>query len=332
MPRLRYVSTDEPGYSRKKWGRGFTYLDTDGETIQDDELRAWIESIVIPPAWTDVWISPYENGHILATGRDDKGRKQYCYHPDWQEVQNRKKFDDLYDFGQCLPKIREVTDHDLRKHKVSRDRVLAAVVRLLENTLIRIGNEEYARKNESHGLTTLTDDHVEIDGSKVNFDFVGKSGKEHTLILKDERLARIVKRCQDIPGYALFQYYNEDGERKNIDSSDVNDYLQEITGKPFTAKVFRTWGGSTLAVKFLCEHCADADGETATRNCVTHVADMLGNTKAISRKYYIHPLIMDAHLDGTLQAIYEDCQSKAENSDYALKAEELALMRLIEQN
>ncbi len=327
---LQYVSTDLPGYSRKKWGRGFTYLDIDGETIRDSNLRTWIKSITIPPAWADVWISPYPNGHILAAGRDDKGRKQYCYHPEWQEIRNQKKFNRLREFGQCLPLLREVTAKHLRQKTISRQRVLATVVRLLESTLIRIGNDEYAQKNESYGLTTLTDDHAEVSGSKVIFDFVGKSGKEHTIILKDKRLAKIVKHCQDIPGYELFQYYDEHGDRQAIDSSDVNSYLQEITGKDFTAKVFRTWGGSTLAVKYLCENCADADTETATRNCIDHVATALGNTQAVCRKYYMHPRIMHAHLDGSLQAIYDDCAQMWEASPFVLAPEEQSLIRLID--
>lgn len=331
MSRLRYVSTDEPGYSRKPWGQGFTYRDQDGQTVNDPDLREWFESIVIPPAWTDVWISPYKNGHILATGRDDKGRKQYIYHPDWGKVRDQKKFDQLYEFGQSLPKIREVTDQHLRHRNVTRDRVLAALVRLLEMTLIRVGNDEYAKKNDSYGLTTLTDDHAEIDGGTVTFDFVGKSGKEHSIVLKDRRLARVVKRCQDIPGYELFQYYDENGEHRVVDSADVNDYLHEITGKSFTAKVFRTWGGSTLAIQYLCEQCDETESESATRACVSHVADMLGNTKAVSRQYYIHPIIMDAHLDGTLDQIYAQQQKKKPRSDYDLTPEERTLMMLIEQ-
>lgn len=329
MAELRYVTTDEPGYHRKKWGRGFTYQDTNGETIRDPALREWIEGIVIPPAWTEVWISPYKNGHILATGRDDKGRKQYCYHPLWQEKRNEKKFNRLYEFGQSLPALRETTEAHLSEQKLSRERVLATIIRLLETTLIRIGNEEYAQHNDSYGLTTLTDDHVAVEGSQIVFDFVGKSGKEHTIMLKDRRLARIVKQAQDIPGYALFQYYDEDGEHRAVDSGDVNTYLQDVTGKPFTAKVFRTWGGSTLAVKYLCEECADAESSDAARACVTHVAQLLGNTEAICRQYYIHPLIMDAYEDGMLQAIYDECVAEKSRD---LAPEEQTLMRLIEQS
>jgi len=329
MKNLRYVDTDAPGYTRKKWGRGFTYRDQAGNTIRDENLRSWIESIVIPPAWTDVWISPYKNGHILATGRDDRGRKQYRYHPKWRQLREQKKFDHLREFGEHLPTIREVTDQHLRQRRVSRERVLAAVVRLLESTLIRIGNEEYTQKNGSYGLTTLTDDHAEIEGSRVSFEFVGKSGKAHSVTLRDPRLARIVKRCQEIPGYELFQYYDEDGERRVVDSADVNTYLQNITGKPLTAKVFRTWGGSTMAIQYLCEQCAETIDDAAARECVTHVAAALGNTKAVSRKFYIHPIILDAYQDGSLIAIYETFQGLPAAA-HDLTPEERTLMRLIE--
>lgn len=330
MARLRYVSTDMPGYTRKKQGRGFTYLDEQGGTIRDPDVRQWINALVIPPAWMDVWICPYPDGHILATGRDDKGRKQYIYHPQWQEVRSQKKFDSLYDFGQALPHLRAVTDEHLRQRKLSRERVLAALVRLLESTLIRVGNDEYAQKNDSRGLTTLEDDHAEINGSQIVFDFVGKSGKEHTVALRDRRLARVVKQCQDIPGYELFQYYDENGEHRVVDSSDVNAYLQEVTGQPFTAKVFRTWGGSTLAIKYLAEQCREVDGTTAARECVAHVAGTLGNTKVISRDYYIHPQVLQAHQTGALQAIYDE-QAKQSTDAYGLAPEERTLMQLIAQ-
>lgn len=327
--KLRYVTTDEPGYTRLKWGRGFTYKDKHGETVQDDDLREWFESIVIPPAWTDVWISPYKNGHILATGRDDKNRKQYRYHPLWQEQQNENKFNSLASFGGCLPTIREVTDGHLRKRKISRERVLAGIVRLLEQTLIRVGNMEYAEKNDSYGLTTMTDDHAEIKGEKIVFDFIGKSGKEHNIELRDARLARIVKHCQDIPGYQLFQYYDEDGAFHTVDSSDVNDYLREITDNTdCTAKVFRTWGGSTLAIKYLCEQATAEDPEANIKNCVDYVADVLGNTTTVARQYYIYPQIFDAYEADQLSKIYQSQPSQ--KTDYDLSPEEATLITLIE--
>ncbi len=330
MARLHYSSTDEAGYTRRRCGRGFTYLDTQGKTIRDQELREWIKSLTIPPAWTDVWINPRKNGHILATGRDEKDRKQYIYHPDWQAEQSQKKFNRLYEFGEALPHLREVTDQHLRKHKLSRERVLAAVVRLLERTLIRIGNSEYAQRNDSHGLTTLEDDHAEIRGSKILFDFVGKSGIEHTVVLRDRRLARVVQKCQDIPGYELFQYTDENGEHQAIGSADVNAYLQRITGKNFTAKVFRTWGGSTLALKCLAEVDSVIEESQAIRHCVARVAESLGNTEAVARDYYIHPLVFDAYTNGSLRTLYQK-YAACETAKHELAPEEQTLMRLIEQ-
>jgi len=330
MGTLRYISNDEPGYTRKKWGRGFTYQDEDGNTIDDPEIREWIESIAIPPAWTDVWICRHKNGHILATGRDDAGRKQYRYHPEWQANQQQKKYEELLAFGRCLSTIRKATDRDLRQRNVTRTRILAAIVRLLEQTLIRIGNQEYANENDSYGLTTLRDKHAEINGEKVVFDFKGKSGKEHTIVLRDARLARIVKRSQDIPGYELFQYYDQNGDHQVIDSADVNEYLHAITGEAFTAKVFRTWGGSRIAVKYLCEECEDVEPQTAAKNCIARVADELGNTVAISREYYIHPVILEAHQNGTLCEHYAPEKSQ-KRSEYDLLLEEEALLALIEE-
>lgn len=325
---LRYVSTDKPGFSRKRKGSGFTYLDTKGEVIHDKETRDWIESIVIPPAWKEVWISPHKNGHILAVGRDERGRKQYRYHPRWNQMSGEQKFGQLLKFGHALPHIREVTEKHLRERTLSRNRVLAAVVRLLETTLIRVGNAEYAITNDSYGLTTLRDKHAEVKGDKVAFEFVGKSGKEHAIELTDKRLARIVKQCRDIPGYDLFQYYDADGSHHAVGSADVNAYLHEITGEPFTAKVFRTWGGSSTAIKYLCEMCSEEDSAKASRECIKHVAGSLGNTKAVSIKYYIHPLIMKAHAEGRLAPMYK--RYRAGKSPYALLPEEKTLLELIE--
>lgn len=327
--KLRYVSTDKPGYTRKPWGRGFTYQDKNGETVEDEKLRDWFESLVIPPAWTEVWISPYKNGHILATGRDDAGRKQYIYHPGWNDLRQKNKFNDLLKFAEVLPHLRKTVDSHLRKRKLSREKVLATVVRLLETTLIRIGNNEYARKNDSHGLTTLEDDHAEIDGNKVIFEFTGKHGKEHEIILKDKRLARIVKACQEIPGYELFQYYDDDGEQRVVDSSDVNAYLKEITGEDFTAKIFRTWGGSTLAIKVLCEDVVNnPEIDDHAKWCIECVADSLGNTVAVCRDYYVYPGIFDAYNSDDLCKIYR--RQRKEKKKYALSPEEKCLVKLIE--
>lgn len=330
---LRYVSGDMQGYTRKPWGRGFTYQDADGNTIQDEALRDWIEAIVIPPAWTEVWISPYKNGHILATGRDDAGRKQYRYHPRWEETRNQSKFDYLAKFGNALPHLREAVDQHLRKRKLSKEKVLAAVVRLLETTLIRIGNAEYARDNDSYGLSTLEDEHVEFDGSTVVFEFTGKHGKEHEINLQDKRLARIVKACRDIPGYELFQYYDEDGQNRAIDSSDVNAYIKAITGDDFTAKVFRTWGASTLAIRVLCEDMPDdLDISQHTKHCIECVAQSLGNTVAVCRDYYVHPIIFHAYEDGNLCHHYHGLKKQQKRKKYALQPEERCLVELIEDS
>lgn len=326
--RLRYVSTDQPGLRRKKNGSGFTYFDADGNRIRDAETRAWIESIVIPPAWTEVWISPYKNGHILATGRDERGRKQYRYHPNWNKLSGQEKFSGLVTFGHALPRIREVTDRHLRERGLTRSRVLATVVRLLETTLIRVGNYEYALANDSYGLTTLRDKHAQVERDQITFEFVGKSGKAHLIALTDKRLARIIKQCRELPGYELFQYLDDKGERRSVGSADVNAYLEDITGQPFTAKIFRTWGGSTLAIKYLCETCDETDNAKACRDCVRHVAASLGNTQTVSLKYYIHPLILEAYNEGRLAAMFK--RYRPTKSPYALMPEEKTLLELIE--
>ncbi|MEM9950041.1 MAG: DNA topoisomerase IB [Chloroflexota bacterium] len=325
---LRYVSSDMQGYTRKIWGRGFTYQDADGETIHNDDLRTWFENLVIPPAWTEVWISPYKNGHILATGRDDAGRKQYIYHPRWQEVRSRKKFDELIQFAQVLPLIRQTVDQNLRKHKLSREKVLSTIVLLLEKTLIRIGNEHYKEKNNSYGLTTLEDDHVEIKGSKVIFEFTGKHDKDHQIILSDRRLARNVKRCRDLPGYELFQYEDEEGNQHVVDSADVNNFLKEITRQDITAKTFRTWGGSSLAIQVLCEDIPDdLEIDQHAKWCIECVADSLGNTIAVCRDYYIDPRIFKAYEAGELCELY---QSMSTNEDkYSLNRAEQCLVKLL---
>ncbi len=326
---LRYVSDDAVGFTRRKKGSGFVYLDTKGNVIHDKSTREWIESIVIPPAWHEVWISPHKNGHILATGRDSKGRKQYRYHPRWNKMTSQEKFGLLYKFGKALPHIREVTETHLREHSLSRQRVLATIVRLLEKTLIRIGNSEYVEANDSYGLTTLQDNHAQIKGDKVTFEFVGKSGKEHEITLADKRLAKIVKQCRDIPGYDLFQYYDENGDHQTIGSADVNAYLEEISGEPFTAKVFRTWGGSVLAIKYLCEECDDEPSDKICRDCVKHVSELLGNTRSVCVKYYIHPLIMKAYSAGKLVPMYQ--HFRASRSPFGLSPEERTLMELINE-
>ena len=329
--KLRYTFSDAPGLQRKRWGRGFTYLDQNGRTIKDTKRRQWIEKLAIPPAWEDVWISPYKNGHILATGRDSEGRKQYIYHSGWHALRKETKFSELVAFSKLLPSIRETTDSHLRKRKLSRKKALALVVRLLEKTMIRVGNLEYTRNYDSYGLTTLEDDHVEINGSKLVFEFTGKSGQEHEIALNDSRLARAVQACQDILGQRLFQYYDDEGERRSISSSDVNDYLYRMTGEAITAKVFRTWGASVLALHYLThlpDEVSSAKPEKQIQACVKAVAGVLGNTVAICRQYYIHPAVFKAHREGKLLTRFE-AQSRPE-SQYALTREEAALVDLIQ--
>src|SRR5581483_7081580 len=284
--KLKYVSDESPGIARKKSGGGFTYLDADGKTIRDFETLARIKSLVIPPAWTDVWICPDENGHIQAVGRDARGRKQYRYHPRWRAVRDETKYEKMISFGQALPKIRATVEKHLSLPGLPREKVLAAVIKVMEKTLIRVGNDEYARQNDSFGLTTLRDKHADIRGSHVSFHFRGKSGKQHEIDFNDARLARIVQKCQDLPGYELFQYVNGDGQVKDIGSADVNQYLRDISGEDFTAKDFRTWAGTVLAARALQELNEFTSQRQAKKNIVAAVeavAQRLGNTKAVCR-------------------------------------------------
>jgi DNA topoisomerase-1 len=297
---LRYVNDDRmPGIRR--WGRPgqFRYV-AGGKRLAGSELQR-IRSLAIPPAWTDVWICPDPNGHLQATGRDARGRKQYRYHPRWREVRDEVKYGRLLAFAAALPRIRARTEADLKRSGLPRERVLAAVVQLLEKTLIRVGNEEYARENGSIGLTTMRDAHAKVAGSTVRFEFRGKSGIAHAVDLQDARLARIVKACRDLPGYELFQYVDEDGARQVIDSADVNRYVREAAGAEFTAKDFRTWAGTVLAAQTLAALARCRSKAEAKRNVVRaieSVAKTLGNTKAVCRKSYVHPAILDAYLDG----------------------------------
>ncbi|AGY59939.1 DNA topoisomerase IB [Gloeobacter kilaueensis] len=300
---LRYVSDRSAGIRRHRRGKHFSYIGPDGKPIRDEQTLERIRKLAIPPAYTDVWICPHANGHLQATGRDGRGRKQYRYHLRWRAVRDETKYGRTLAFGTVLPAIRGRTEQDLARPGLPREKVLAAVVRLLESTLIRVGNEEYARQNDSYGLTTLRDEHVEVKGSTIRFQFRGKSGKDHTISLTDRRLARVVKRCQDVPGQELFQYIDADGERQTIDSADVNAYLREIAGEEFTAKDFRTWAGTVLAALALQEFDACDSESQAKKNIVQAIGDVarrLGNTPTVCRKCYIHPAIIDAYLEGTL--------------------------------
>lgn len=296
---LTYVSDDAPGITRRRAGKGWTYRDPKGQRVSDKRRIAQINKLAIPPAWTDVWICPGPKGHLQATGRDARGRKQYRYHPDFRAARDSTKFTHMLAFASALPDIRDRIDADMAKRGMGRDKVLATVVKLLETTLIRVGNAEYAQANESHGLTTLRDRHADISGSTVRFRFKGKSGKEWDLSLKDRRIARIVRQSQDLPGQHLFQYLDEDGARREIGSGDVNAYLKEIAGRDITAKDFRTWTGTVLAALALSEY-EKADSEAAAkrnvRDAIEQVSKRLGNTPTICRKCYIHPEVIDSYM------------------------------------
>jgi DNA topoisomerase-1 len=298
---LRYVHDRQPGIKRRRSGKGFLYLTPQGKPLRDEAALKRIRALVIPPAWTDVWICADANGHIQATGRDARGRKQYRYHNRFREVRDETKYGKIFDFANALPKIRARCEHDLALPGLSREKVLAAVVCLLEQTLIRVGNEEYSRLNQSFGLTTLRDGHAKIRGSEVSFQFRGKSGKEHSVSISDRRLAKIVKRCRDIPGDELFQYLDEQGQRHTIGSADVNDYLRSIAGDEFTAKDFRTFAGTVLAAQALAE-CGPASSQTASKKqiveAIKRASERLGNTPSVCRKCYVHPGIFDAYLRG----------------------------------
>jgi len=299
---LRYVNdVRTPGIRRIGRHNRFRYVDPSGRTISNPAERERIRSLVIPPAWTDVWICADPRGHLQATGRDARGRKQYRYHPRWREVRDEVKYGRLITFAQALPRIRGRVASHLRRQNLPREKVLAAVVQLLEKTLIRVGNEEYARDNKSFGLTTMRDKHARVNGSAVRFEFRGKHGIQHAIDLRDRRLARIVKSCRELPGYELFKYLDNDGRHQVIDSADVNAYLREISGQDFTAKDFRTWAGTVLAAKALAAIGGFTSTAEAKRNIVRaigEVAKRLGNTEAVSRKCYIHPAILDAYMQG----------------------------------
>jgi DNA topoisomerase-1 len=300
---LRYVNDGEPGYSREPAGDGFRYLDPQGALIDDEAELARIKKLGIPPAWHEVWICADADGHLQATGRDAKGRKQYRYHPRWRASRDETKYGRMLAFGAALPALRERLNCDLARPGLPREKVLATVVCLLERTHIRVGNAEYARDNKSYGLTTMRDQHVKIEASKLRFSFKGKSGVRHSISLSDRRLAKIVQRCRDLPGQQLFQYLDDDGGSQAIGSSDVNAYLREVTGQPFTAKDFRTWAGSMLAADLLRgappeERLRDAKRQVTA--AIEQVAAALGNTPAICRRCYVHPAVIESYLEGTL--------------------------------
>jgi DNA topoisomerase-1 len=330
--RLRYIEDTVPGIQRRRAGKGFSYVGLDGRPVRDPRTLARIKALAIPPAYTDVWISPDAATHLQATGRDAKGRKQYRYHPRWREHREQAKFDRLLAFGQALPLIRERTDADLGRPGLPREKVLAAIVQLLDKTLIRVGNREYAAANKSFGLTTLRDRHVAVEGTTVRFKFRGKSGIEHTLALTDRRLARVVGRCRDLPGYQLFQYLDDDGQRQDVDSADVNDYLRAIGGEDFTAKDFRTWAGTVGCLLALVEQ-EGVEPTAAQQRLVAAIkatAQQLGNTPAVCRKSYIHPALICDYLRGDLDALSSELANGSESDD-TLSPAERAILALLER-
>ncbi|MDB5764548.1 MAG: topoisomerase, partial [Herminiimonas sp.] len=331
---LRYVTDDAPGIVRKALKSGFRYTDADGKPLRDETALARIKSLAIPPAWTDVWICLWENGHIQATGRDAKKRKQYRYHPRWRAVRDEAKYDRMINFGKALPAMRKQIDAALALPGLPREKVLATVVHLLQATMMRVGNEEYARTNQSFGLTTLRDRHVRIAGSAVEFRFRGKSGVQHAVKVSDARLARIIKRTRDLPGQELFQYIGDDGERHAIGSADVNEYLRTLTGEDYTAKDFRTWSGTVLAAIALQQFekfDSEAQAKKNIVRAIEAVAKKLGNTPTICRKCYVHPAVIESYLDGAmLDVLQQRTQKKLADEIHALSPDEAAVLAFLQ--
>jgi DNA topoisomerase-1 len=341
---LRYVNPADPGISRVKRGKGFAFVDASGKAVSDEATLSRIRSLVIPPAWTEVWICASPNGHIQATGRDAKGRLQYRYHANWGSVRDETKYERTIAFARALPRLRRRVRRDLARRGLPREKVLAAVVRLLEMTMVRVGNEEYARQNKSFGLTTLRDRHAKVRGSELKLTFRGKAGKDHSVGVRDRRIARIVKQSQDLPGQRLFQYVDENGDRQAIDSDDVNQYLRDAMGDEFSAKDFRTWAGTVLAARaFQALEAATGDerlaeaaasgttnrGRASLTRAVEEVAQQLGNTPAVCRRCYIHPQIIDAYLDGSLAQSLTERAADALETDTGLRAEERFVLSLL---
>jgi DNA topoisomerase-1 len=327
---LRYVNDDRPGYRRRAKGKKLEYLDTDGKPIRNEQRLLRIKRLAIPPAWKDVWICPAPNGHIQATGRDARGRKQYRYHDRWREVRDENKFERLADFAKALPTIRRRVAKDLKLPGLPREKVLATIVQLLERTFIRVGNEEYARENKSFGLTTIKNRHVKVKGAQLRFRFRGKSGREHEVDITDRRIAKIVSKCQDLPGQDLFQYVSETREVRDVTSQDVNDYLREITKENFTAKDFRTWAGTVLAAIALYaqeKFKSNKQARANVKNAICAVAQLLGNTPAICRKCYVHPAVLDAYLAGRQIAGFLQAINPPEKLN--LRAVEQAILKFL---
>jgi DNA topoisomerase-1 len=334
---LRYVTDGGSGITRKRVGTGWAYYTPEGGRITDTGERKRINALAIPPAWTQVWICPDADGHIQATARDARGRTQYRYHPAYREARDHSKFRHMLEFSEVLPVLRERIERDLRAPDHSRRQLLATVVRLLDRTLIRVGNDEYARENNSFGLTTLRRRHVRVDGEVLCFTFRGKSGVEHSITLEDPRLARIIQRCQDLPGHELFQYLDAKKKRQSVSSDDVNMYLRELTGRDITAKDVRTWGGTMLAAVELRSMGAAASRREADRNilrAIDAVAERLGNTRAVCRKYYVHPELLRAYLMGETVPLPQAPKRRVERRrrpEAALRRDEIAVLQFLQE-
>jgi DNA topoisomerase-1 len=329
---LRYVSDSIAGYTRKKSGKGWGYYDAGGSLVKDKNIIHRFNKLVIPPAYTNVWISPHENGHLQFTGIDAAGRKQYRYHAHWNKIRNQSKYHRMQTFATQLPAIRKQVDNDLARPNPDHDKIVALVVRLMELTSIRVGNESYKKLYGSFGLTTLMNRHVKIDGSTINFEFKGKKGVYHKVSLQSRKLARLVRQCRDIPGRELFQYYNEDGKRCTIDSADVNDYLKEITGEDFTAKDFRTWAGSVSAL-YAFKKAGEFETITECRKKIASVLDEvalnLGNTRTVCKKYYVHPTVIKSYEDGCIFKYIENLDENKDINSAELTLAEKALLKIL---
>ena len=333
---LRYVTDGFAGIARKRSGTGWSYTAPDGARISDAATRKRLNALAIPPAWTDVWICPHPGGHIQATARDARGRKQYRYHPSYREARDRSKFRRMLEFSEALPYLREQVERDLRGEDLGRKQLLATVVRLLDRTLIRVGNDEYARENRSYGLTTLRRRHVQVKGDQLRLSFRGKSGVEHSISVEDPRLARIIQRCQDLPGQEMFQYLDAHKKRQAVTSDDVNTYLREISERDVTAKDFRTWGGTMLAAVELRTMGPAASRREADRNiirAIDAVAERLGNTRAVCRKYYVHPALLHAYLLGETvpQPPAAQRAKRRAKPGGALRRDEVAVLQFLQE-
>jgi DNA topoisomerase-1 len=328
---LRWIDDGRPGIRRERAGSRFRYLGPDGDAVRDPETLQRIADLAVPPAWTDVWISPDPNSHLQATGRDARRRKQYRYHPRWREVRDETKYHRLVEFGEALPALRARVDRDLVRPGLPRERVLAAVVRLLDVSLVRVGHEEYARENGSYGLVTLHGRHVDVRGANIRFRFRGKSGVSHDVDVRDRRVARVIDRCLDLPGEELFDYVDDAGAVRKVSADDVNEYLHELSGRDFTSKDFRTWAGTVLAACALRElgsFTSPREGRRLTVQAIKRVSERLGNTPAVCRRCYVHPDVLDAHVDGSLLRlrIREDGSRRGRP---AMRPEERAVLRLL---